>query len=176
MSKSTPQKIIYGIHATDLGDIVIAQSDKGLCWLGFMVTKEQGAYKGNGFSRMKDAFEGAHISHDQTKTKKLLYCVMNAWEKDDLRSIALDMRGSDFQLSVWEALLDIPKGQTVSYSDIANDINMPKAARSVGSAIGDNPVSLIVPCHRVIQKSGGLGNYGWGLDLKRKLLALENAA
>ena len=75
----------------------------------------------------------------------------------------------------WQALLNIPKGKTCAYQDIANDIGKPKAVRAVGSAVGENPVSLIVPCHRVLQKSGGLGNYGWGVDIKRNLLGREGA-
>lgn len=175
MRKIIPETIFYGIHDCELGRIVIAQSDKGLCWLGFMVTKEQGAYKGDGLTRMKENFKGSKLVEDKTKTKVLLNDVMKAWQEDRLKDIQLDLKGSVFQCSVWEALLEIPKGTTVTYGDIANDICRPKAYRAVGTAVGENPVSLIVPCHRVIQKSGALGNYGWGLDLKKKLLEIEAA-
>ena len=175
MEKIIPQTILYGIHDCELGRIVIGQSDKGLCWLGFMVTKEQGAYKGDGLSRMKAYFKDADFIEENAKTKKLLNEVLQAWKEDRLKDITLDLKGSVFQCSVWDALLNIPKGTTVTYGDIANDICRPKAYRAVGTAVGDNPVSLIVPCHRVIQKSGALGNYGWGLDLKKKLLELEAA-
>lgn len=174
------QKIItevtYGIHDTELGSIVIGQTDKGLCWLGFMVSKEEGAYKGDGLSRMKAYFSEAAFVEDRAKTFDMLSRVFEAWETDALKSIPLDLKGTDFQLAVWHALLNIPQGKTLSYGDIANDMGKPKASRAVGTAIGENPVSLIVPCHRVIQKSGALGNYGWGLDLKRRLLEIEASA
>jgi AraC family transcriptional regulator of adaptative response/methylated-DNA-[protein]-cysteine methyltransferase len=174
------QKIItevtYGIHDTELGRIVIGQTDRGLCWLGFMVSKKEGAYKGDGLTRMKEYFSESSFVEDKASTFETLNDVFKAWESDDLNSISLDLQGTDFQLSVWKALLNIPKGQTLSYGDVANDIGKPKASRAVGTAVGDNPVSLIIPCHRVIQKSGGLGNYGWGLDLKSRLLEIEAAA
>ena len=173
------QKIItevtYGIHETELGSIVIGQTDTGLCWLGFMVSIEEGAYKGDGLTRMKEYFSDASFVEDKASTFETLKDVFKAWEDDDLKSIPLDLKGTDFQLAVWDALLNIPKGQTLSYGDVANDIGKPKASRAVGTAVGDNPVSLIIPCHRVIQKSGGLGNYGWGLDLKSRLLEIEAA-
>lgn len=167
------QKVIYGIHDCELGRVVIGQTDKGLCWLGFMVSKEEGAYKGDGFSRMKDFFSDVGFIEDGAQTREMLKNVLKAWREDDLKSICLDLCGSDFQKAVWAALLNIPKGKTISYGDVANDIGRPKAARAVGTAVGDNPVSIVVPCHRVIQKSGNMGNYGWGLDLKRRLLDIE---
>jgi O-6-methylguanine DNA methyltransferase len=87
----------------------------------------------------------------------------------------VDLRGTDFQLKVWDALLEIPYGETCSYSDIAARVGQPNAVRAVGSANGANPVSLVVPCHRVIAADGKLGGYGGGLPLKRKLLAMEQA-
>lgn len=166
------EKVIYGIHSSPFNvDMVIAQSEKGLCWIGFMTTKEQGAYKGDGLTRMKAEFPGA--VRDDKGTEELAHDIIEAWESDKLRAIPFDLHGTDFQKSVWHALLDIPAGQTVSYSKIANDIGKPKASRAVGTAVGDNPVSLLVPCHRVVRSDGGLGNYGWGLDLKSKILDQE---
>ena len=87
--------------------------------------------------------------------------------------ISLDLRGTDFQISVWRALLQIPYGTTKSYSDIAKEINRPKAVRAVGGAIGANPVSIVVPCHRVIGKDGTLTGFGGGLEIKEELLRIE---
>lgn len=165
------EKITYGLHDTPLGEIVIAESDKGLCWLGFMVK----GYKGDGFERMKEFFPNSEFIRDDKKTKQTVDQVMEAWDHDTLDDIKLDLRGTEFQRSVWKALLQIPKGEVISYGDVANDIGKPKASRAVGSAVGENPVSLIVPCHRVVQSSGGLGNYGWGVDLKEKILQIESA-
>ena len=90
-------------------------------------------------------------------------------------TIDLDLRGSDFQLRVWRALLEIPYGQTISYADLSRAIGRDGAFRAVGSANGANPVAIIVPCHRVIAADGTLGGYSGGLDLKRRLLALEKS-
>lgn len=170
------KKVIYGIHKTPLGvDMVIGQSDAGLCWVGFMTTKEQGAYKGDGLDRMKQLISKAEFVRDDKATADLVERIMVAWEQDNLRAIPFDLNGTEFQQSVWNALLDIPVGTTASYGDVANDIGRPKACRAVGTAVGDNPISLLIPCHRVVRSDGGLGNYGWGLDLKEQLLKVENA-
>ena len=168
--KKSAEQITYGMHDTPFGPAVIAQSDKGLCWLGFMVK----GYKGDGFERLRGFYPNADLVHDDTATAPLMAQILDAWERDALRDIPLDLRGTDFQLSVWDALLDIRKGDVESYGDIAAKIDRPKASRAVGSAVGSNPVSLIVPCHRVVQGSGKIGNYGWGCEIKRALLAAEN--
>ena len=86
----------------------------------------------------------------------------------------LHLIGSSFQIKVWKALFEIPDGQVSTYSDIAAAIDRPSSVRAVGTAIGQNPISFLIPCHRVIQKSGGLGGYHWGLTIKKSLLAFEN--
>lgn len=149
--------------------MVLGKTDKGLCWLGFMVE----GYKGDGLGRMKAHFKGADFVHDDAGVQGLGDRIMRAWAQGRENDIVLDLRGTGFQKSVWQALLKIKKGQVCSYGDVANDIGKPAAARAVGSAVGENPVSLIVPCHRVVQASGALGNYGWGVDLKRRILEQE---
>jgi O-6-methylguanine DNA methyltransferase len=89
--------------------------------------------------------------------------------------LPLDLRGTDFQLEVWSALLEIPYGETRSYADVARAVGRPRALRAVGAANGANPISLVVPCHRVIATGGRLGGYGGGLPLKAKLLAMEQS-
>lgn len=169
------QKITYGIHETELGEMVIGVTDLGLCWLGFMKSKAQGAYKGNGLQRLKDNFKNFDLRRDEKVTKPWLKQIMTAWKQGNLGSLSLDLQGTAFERSVWQSLLYIPRGEVVSYGDVANDIGRPKAARAVGTAVGNNPVSLIVPCHRVVQASGALGNYGWGLGLKEQILKAEGA-
>lgn len=173
MEKITLETITYGLHDTPLGQMVVAHSTKGLCWLGFMVSKDNGAYKGDGFTRMQEFFPNSEFVRDDQETHDLAENIMKAWDKDTLEEINLDLRGTEFQRDVWQALLHIPKGQVISYGEVANDIGRPKASRAVGTAVGDNPVSLVVPCHRVVQASGGLGNYGWGVALKKKILKYE---
>ena len=163
--------ITYGLFDTAIGRIIIGQSAKGLCWLGWMTD----GYKGNGLTRMKARFPDAACVRDDTKTRALMDSALDAWETDDLSSITLDLYGSEFQKSVWNALLDIPKGEVRTYGDIARAVRKPNAARAVGSAVGENPVSLLVPCHRVVPSSGGPGNYGWGVDVKEMLLRREQA-
>ncbi len=166
-------KVTYGIHKTELGEMVIGITDLGLCWLGFMTTKAQGAYKGDGLSRLKEKFKNDDLVRDEKKTK--IWCdeVIKAWKVGNIGSLSLDLQGTEFERAVWISLLYIPRGVVVSYGDVANNMGKPKAARSVGTAIGNNPVSLIVPCHRVVRANGSLGNYGWGLDLKEKILTVE---
>jgi len=166
------ENITYGFYKSPLGEMIIGTTDKGLCWLGFMIA----GYKGDGLSRMKGHFKDASFRQDDKFIEKLGQEIISAWERGTEKEIMLDLQGSDFQKSVWRDLLNIKKGQVRSYGDVANDIGKPKASRAVGSAVGENPVSLIVPCHRVVQKSGALGNYGWGVDLKKRILEREQQA
>ncbi len=89
--------------------------------------------------------------------------------------VPLFLIGSPMQLKVWEALMRIPSGHVTSYSELANNIGKPKAVRAVGTAVGRNPISFLIPCHRALRKSGGLGGYHWGLPVKRAILAWEAA-
>lgn len=162
--------ITYGIFETDIGTIIIGETERGLCWLGWMTN----GYKGNGLDRMTNHFPAATVIQDNKRMKPAMNAIMHAWQSDDLSTIKMDIHGTDFQKSVWNALLDIPKGQVCTYGDIACAIEKPKAARAVGSAAGENPVSLLIPCHRVVQSGGKLGNYGWGTDIKEMLLKLES--
>lgn len=94
----------------------------------------------------------------------------------DLPILKLHIKGSEFQLKVWEALLHIPAGNLTSYKTIANAVGNPNSSRAVGSAIGKNPVAILIPCHRVLQTSGQLGGYRWGLERKSALISLEALA
>ncbi len=161
------EKITYGFYKSQFGEMIIARSEQGVCWLGFMVD----GYKGNGYERMVEHFDGSDFA--KADVNDVGDEIIAAWEQGGLAGINLDLRGSEFQKAVWLALIEIPKGETKSYGDIAELIGKPKAMRAVGSAVGANPVSLIVPCHRVVQKSGAIGNYGWGVDLKRNILSAE---
>ena len=165
------EQIIYGVHPTSVGEIVLAKSALGLCWLGFTVK----GYKGDGMERMLGFYPMAQFVRDDVGVKSLKDDVLTAWQDDRLSDIMLDLRGTDFQKAVWMALLNIPKGRVCSYRDIAVAIGRPKAVRAVGTAVGSNPVSLVVPCHRVVQSNGKLGNYGWGLSIKQALLEQERA-
>lgn len=166
------KKITYGFYGSPFGEMVLAKTGQGLCWLGFMT---KGNRKGDGYKRMKAFFPGAELVQDDEAIAGLAVKVLSAWERGREASIKLDLQGTPFQISVWEALLKIPKGKVRFYADVANDVGKPKAVRAVGTAIGANPVSLIVPCHRVLPRGGGVGNYGWGPKLKEKILKAERA-
>ena len=102
---------------------------------------------------------------------------MRFFDKDGRLSsdeIVLHLYGTDFQIEVWKALLEIPFGKTSTYSDIAKAINNPRALRAVGTAIGRNPVAILVPCHRVLRSDGGIGGYYWGIEKKKILLEWES--
>lgn len=164
-------KILYGFYQSPMGEMVIAKSPRGLCWLGFMV---QG-YKGDGLSRMQRHFKNAEFTRDDAQIVTLGDEIMHAWGQGAERDIVVDLQGTAFQKSVWNALSEIGRGTRCSYSAVAQKIGKPKAVRAVGTAVGENPVSLIVPCHRVVRTDGGLGNYGWGVELKEKILEAEAA-
>ncbi|PCK00412.1 MAG: cysteine methyltransferase [Zetaproteobacteria bacterium] len=163
------EKITYGFYQSPIGEMVLAQSEKGLCWLGFMV----GGYKGNGYDRLVEHLRNVELVQDDGVLEGLGDRLVESWKQGNVSDILLDLRGTEFQKSVWMALLNIPRGRVKSYADVANDIGKPLASRAVGSAVGSNPVSLIVPCHRVVKKSGSIGNFGWGVDLKRRILSEE---
>lgn len=165
------QKITYGIADSPFGAaMILGLTPAGaLCWLGFMVR----GYKGDGEGRMRAHFPRAEFTRDDRGVVRMAKAILSAWEKDTPGDVPLDLFGTEFQKSVWQALRSIPKGQVVSYGDIARRIGAPKAARAVGSAVGENPVSLIVPCHRVITSARTIGNYGWGVDLKKRMLEAE---
>ena len=170
------QTITYGFYNSEFGQMVIGQSEKGMCWLGFMTDVGQGAYKGDGLSRMKEFYSGAEFIRDDKAVTQRAEEALQAWEAGEEANIVLDIDGAGtaFQRDVWKALLEIPKGETKTYGEVANDLGKPKAARAVGSAVGENPISLVVPCHRVLPKGGGVGNYGWGKQIKEKLLEAES--
>lgn len=150
------------IHSC-LGDIVIATSNSGLCGLWFDGQKHQPGLDTGLFDRPCDRLINVESQ-------------LCAWFSGELKrfNIALDLSaGTSFQQAVWHALLEIPRGQTISYATLSATINRPKASRAVGAAVGRNPVSLIIPCHRVIGSQGALTGYAGGLERKLALLKLE---
>lgn len=158
--------IAYGFYKTPVGETLIACHKGRLCYLGYAVNGDRKLP----LKKMKAHFPLAEFSEDadDTMAKK----VTDAWKGKG--TLPLELHGTPFQIKVWEALLDIGRGSTASYQDVAKKIRKPKAARAVGGAVGANPVSLLVPCHRVLPATGGVGNYGWGAPLKKKLLELES--
>lgn len=167
-------RIQYGYHPTILGEILVGITPRGVCWLGFVVDQERTVP----FQRLKDHWPLAALIEDSAATKPFADQIMAIWhgKGDAGKKLRLDLYGTNFQIQVWQALLKIPGGASVSYMDVADYLNKPTASRAVGSAVGKNPISLLIPCHRVIQQSGIVENYGWGTPRKKFLLGLECAA
>ncbi len=157
--------------ATPLGSISAATSPRGLGYLGF---GEQAQMLAAAWARRW--LPEAALLYDQPAPHDLAAQIA-AYFTGELRewSLPLDLRGTPFQLQAWQALREIPFGQTRAYSEHAAAIGHPRAVRAVGAANGANPISLIVPCHRLIGKHGALVKYGGGLEIKRRLLELEGA-
>lgn len=164
--------IHHGFHPTPLGDMLIAQTDRGICWLGFVVDGDHT----EPLRRLRAYWPLADMMEDRDITAPSARRIMGAWRGgvggEDAR-LALHLFGTNFQIQVWQALLKIPSGAAVSYRDIAEHIGKPAASRAVGGAVGANPVSLLIPCHRVLRQSGIIENYGWGTARKTLILALE---
>lgn len=166
--------ITYGWHKTVLGPVMIARTNSGICFIG-LETRENGKTRAE--ERLQRYFPAATIKKNPSRTADDARAIDSRWRAHPFAApLFLDLYGTEFQITVWRALLKIPFGKLVSYAEIAAAIKAPQSARAVGGAVGDNPVSLLVPCHRVIQSSGKWDNYGWGSDVKTRLIQLEQAA
>ncbi len=167
-------KIRYGVHPSPFGDCLVALTDKGICALRFVgpgcVEQE--------ISVLTSEWRGASFVSDIPASRTIVQQVFAAG-KVQQKPLSLAVRGTNFRIKVWEALLRIPPGSTTTYSRIAQQLGMPKSARAVGRAIGSNSVAMLIPCHRVIRESGPIawrfGGYRWGETRKKALLAWEAA-
>ncbi len=160
----------YGFHPTPIGDILIAQTPRGLCWLGFVMEGDRAVP----LKRLHDYWPCAQFVEDHVATGISAQKIMGMWRGEVGPKMNVHLYGTNFQIQVWQALLKIPCGGAVSYLDVAHYIGKPKASRAVGGAVGANPISLLIPCHRVIQASGIIDNYGWGTPRKKLILAMES--
>lgn len=160
--------IYYVICIGPFGLMIIASTSKGICHLAF-IDDELAA-----MNSLNALFPKAKLAYYISPVlEQVLSLIMQDWSKPI--HIKLHLKGTNFQLKVWETLLKIPTGKLTTYGNIAAQINKPKASRAVGSAIGNNPVGFIIPCHRVIQSTGLLGGYMWGTTRKAALIGWEAA-
>ncbi|WP_310587090.1 methylated-DNA--[protein]-cysteine S-methyltransferase [Tellurirhabdus bombi] len=159
----------YGIFDGPFGLYFLAALDEKICKLWFLDESEPVE---NLVQRLKAEWPGAKIQPDQIALETLARRIFVSGNSEQLRLL---VKGSFFQLKVWEALLRIPEGRITSYDQIATAIGMPNASRAVGTAIGNNPIGYLIPCHRVIKKTGLFGNYRWGAVRKTALLGWEAA-
>jgi len=160
--------IRYLFSESPFGEIIMASTDKGICYLAF-VEDHNSALK-----TLQLHFPNAHYIEDTINSHILALDIFKQ-DWNQIHKIKLHLKGSPFQLKVWEALLSIPIGKLSSYGHIAGKIQHPKASRAVGTAIGSNPVAYLIPCHRVIQSSGHFGGYMWGPERKTAIIGWEMA-
>ncbi len=169
-SKGEGLIIHYGIHETPFGECLIAVTGRGITDLRFLENED----KKEVIQEIKEDFAKAEIIFDNNFTRPFIDQIFYETENTD-SPVTLLLRGTNFQIKVWEALLKIPFGQMVSYDTIAQTIGQPTAQRAVGTAIGSNRLGYIIPCHRVLQKVGGIGGYRWGTTRKKAMLGWEMA-
>lgn len=162
----------YGFHQTPFGDALLLVTDRGLAGLAF-VNEDVGQDRHGALADMRARWPAAELVERQSVTEAYAKRVFEPSRWSHEQPVRLVLIGTDFEVRVWETLLKIPMGRAVSYSDIARHIGKPSAMRAVGSAVGRNPISFVVPCHRVIRTDGSLGGYHWGLTRKRALIGWE---
>ncbi len=160
--------ICYSFAESPFGNILVASTAKGICYMAFIEENQKS------LEDLKQHFPNADFKQMlDLAQQNALFIFTHDWSK--LNEVKLHLKGTHFQLKVWEALLKIPMGQLSSYGKIAHQIESPKSSRAVGSAIGDNPVAFLIPCHRVIQSTGLIGQYHWGSTRKAAMIGWEAA-
>lgn len=161
-------KIRYVINDSPFGRLLVGATEQGIC----MVSLGDEDHSLVGALHRK--FPEAEIEEDQTGLKKTVGIILDYLSSRRTHlDLPVDIRTTAFRIKIYEALKAIPYGKTCSYEEIAQAVGSPKAVRAVGSACADNPVALVIPCHRVVRKDGSLGGYRWGLSRKKKLLEME---
>jgi len=156
--------IVYSFHHTPFGECMIANTTRGICMLDFVDENREFILE-----RFHEKWSNAHIQHDQDLTAPLAVSLF----KFGPTPVKILLSGTPFQLKIWNSLLQIPFGQQTTYSAIAQQINQPNAARAVGSAIAQNHIAYLIPCHRVLRTDGGLANYKWSKNRKAQLIEWE---
>ena len=167
-------KIDYGVHPSPVGLMLLALTDKGICELAFgsaeLLDRE--------IHDLERRWPAAQIIHDPQRTGPAAGRIFNprsriqAGQGPDFRLL---VKGTNFQVNVWRALLRVPEGSLISYKQLAHMTGNPSAVRATASAVGANPVSYLIPCHRILRSSGELGGYHWGIERKRALIAWDSA-
>lgn len=161
-------RVRFGVHASPLGAALVARTGRGLCALSFSEAPETAV------AELHARWPLASFEEDVAATRAVIDWMFGPTPRPS--PLQLHLSGTNFQLRVWEALLRIPDGAVASYGDVARALGLPAgAARAVGTAIGANPVAVLIPCHRVLRDTGAFGGYRWGLSRKRTLLAWEAA-
>jgi AraC family transcriptional regulator of adaptative response/methylated-DNA-[protein]-cysteine methyltransferase len=154
--------IEYGVHDTPLGGILVAVTPRGVCRMAFLDNDHEAEV----VDGLRKDWPQAELARNE-KASVHVIAELFSDQADQQRPLSVQVEGTNFQIAVWRALLNIPPGKLASYSQIARALGCPKASRAVGNAVGANPVALLIPCHRVIRQSGALGGYRWGSARKQ---------
>ncbi len=168
-AKGQGLELHYGFHPSPFGEAIIVTTHRGLAGLGFVDNHDRPA----ALADMQRRWPLAQLTENPALTLPFAERAFSPQEWQADRPLRVVLIGSDFEVRVWESLLKIPLGQATTYSTIAGHIGKPKAARAVGAAVGRNPVSFVVPCHRVLGRSGALTGYHWGIPRKQAMLGWE---
>ena len=167
--------LYFGFHPCPFGRCFIAITDRGICHLSFIDTNENSEH----IAQLNREWPQATLIHSDKKTENIVKAIFNRtnnWKADNHQALYVLLKGTNFQIKVWEALLSIPSGKLVNYKRVAETIGQPTASRAVGSAIGKNNIGFLIPCHRVIQQSGQIGQYRWGSTRKKLIIASESSS
>jgi AraC family transcriptional regulator of adaptative response/methylated-DNA-[protein]-cysteine methyltransferase len=165
--KGAGLKIVYGFHKTPFGRCLLATTPRGICGLVFVVEGQEE----QALAELKQAWPNSEFGEASDQTQRLPNQIFTP--SADEAPLNLVLKGTNFQVKVWEALLRIPPGAMVSYHDIAAYLGQPSASRAVAQAISQNPIAYIIPCHRVIRKMGVINDYRWGASRKKAILGWE---
>lgn len=168
--KGSGIQVEYGIHETPFGLCLIGVTERGICWLSFISTDEDPKHE---LEKMKEHWHNSVFHQEQQLTKAFTDQIF--FNKNTDKKLHVFVKGTNFQIKVWEALLRIPMGDVTTYQGIAQQILSPKAMQAVGSAVGSNHVAYLIPCHRVIRKDGILGEYRWSSTRKKSIIGWEMA-
>ncbi len=165
-------RIEYGIHETPFGDALIGITERGVCWLSFINTDEDPRYE---LEKMKQHWHNSVFHQDQILTASFVDKIFARNNTERRDKIHVFVKGTNFQVKVWEALLKLPLGQVTTYQEVAIQLQSPRAMQAVGSAVGSNHIAYLIPCHRVIRKDGVLGEYRWNATRKKSIIGWEMA-
>lgn len=170
-NKGAGLTIRYGIHPSPFGQCLLAFTERGICNLMFLPED----HPRDAETELKSHWQNANIEFDQAGAQLLIQQVFGGANQSLDKPLHLVLKGTNFQIKVWEALLTIPSGMVLSYEDIARQIGNPRAVRAVASAVANNPIAFLIPCHRVIRKMGIIHKYRWGAARKKAIIGWEAA-
>ncbi|MBX2968114.1 MAG: methylated-DNA--[protein]-cysteine S-methyltransferase [Cyclobacteriaceae bacterium] len=165
-------QIEFGFHQTPFGSCLIGVTERGVCWLSFFIGDDDGKHE---LENMKTHWHNSVFHQNQNLTVEFVDNIFNRKGAKTQSKPHLFVKGTNFQIKVWEALLRIPMGDVTTYQQIAEKISNPKAMQAVGSAVGSNHIAYLIPCHRVIRKDGILGEYRWEATRKKSIIGWEMA-